>query len=62
MLVDMVENAKKEKEEFFEKGVEKGKLEAAQGLLEMGDSVEKVAKALKWSIEKVQTIKNELKI
>jgi len=56
MLVDMMENAKKEKEEL----IENAKIEAAQNLLEMGDSVEKVAKALKWSIAKVQKLKDAI--
>ena len=58
MLVDIIENAKKEREEL----IEKGKLEAVKNLLEFGDSVEKIAKALKFPIEKVQKIKDELKI
>ena len=57
MLVDIIENAKKELEEL----IEKGKLEAIKNFLEFGDSVEKIAKALKLPIEKVQKIKNELK-
>jgi len=58
MLVDIIENAKKEREEIWEKAM----IEAIKNLLEFGDSVEKIAKALKFPIEKVQKIKDELKI
>ena len=61
MLVDIIENAKKEREELIKKGIEKGKLEVARNFLEFGDSVEKIAKALKLPNEKVQKIKDELK-
>jgi len=60
MLVDMIENAKKEKEELFEKGVMKKAIEAAQNLLKMGDSVEKVSIAMELPIEKVQKIKDDM--
>lgn len=62
MLVDMIENAKKEKKELLEKGIEQGKYEAARSFLEFGDPVEKVAKVLKLSIERVQEIKDSLQI
>jgi predicted transposase/invertase (TIGR01784 family) len=74
MLVDIVENAKRERIELFEKGREKGveegiekgieksKFDVAQNLLKMGDSVEKVAKATKLPIEEIQKLKNDLKI
>jgi len=56
MLVDIIETAKKEKKEL----IEKGKLEAAKDFLEIGESVEKVAKTLKLPIEKVQKIKDDM--
>ena len=43
-----------------EKGIEKGKLEAARDFLEFGDSVEKVAKVLKLPLEKIKEIKDSL--
>jgi hypothetical protein len=60
MLVDIVENAKRERIELFEKGREKGKIEAAQNFLKIGESVEKVAKALELPIEKIQKLKNDM--
>jgi predicted transposase YdaD len=57
MLVDMVENAKKEREKL----VENTKIETAQNLLEMGDSVEKVSKAVDLPIEKIKELKDNLK-
>jgi len=48
-------------EEGIEKGIEKGKLEAAVGFLEMGDSVEKIAKALKVPVEQIQKLKDDMK-
>ena len=60
MLVDMIENAKKEREELIEKGVMKKAIEAAQNLLKMGDSIEKVSIAMELPIEKVQKIKDDM--
>jgi predicted transposase YdaD len=62
MLIDMIENAKKEKEELFEKGIEKGTLEAVKNLLNFGDSIEKISKVLKVPIEKVRKIKDEMAV
>ena len=56
MLVDIIENAKKEREEL----IEKGKIEAIRNFLEFGDSVEKIAKVMKLSIEKIQEIKDNM--
>ena len=64
MLVDMIENAKKEKEELIEKGIEKGKIEkaieTAVNFLRMGLSAEQVSKGTKLPIEKVQELKDGL--
>jgi predicted transposase YdaD len=57
MLVDIIENAKKEKESLLEKG----KLEIAKNLLEMGLSVEQVSKGTKLPVEKLKKIKDILK-
>ena len=68
MLVDVLANAKnyeenlrKEGEKRAEKKLEKERVETAKTLLEMGDSVEKIATVTKFSIEKVKKIKANLK-
>jgi predicted transposase/invertase (TIGR01784 family) len=62
MLTDMIENAKKEKEELIEKGKMEKALEAAINFLKMGLSVEQVAKGTGLTAERVQKAKDSIKI
>jgi predicted transposase YdaD len=61
MLTDMIENAKKEKEELIEKGKMEKALEAAINFLKMGLSVEQVAKGTGLTAERIQEIKDSIK-
>ena len=47
------------KEVWREEGIEKGKIEVIKNFLEIGESVEKIAKATQFSVKKIQEIKDE---
>ena len=59
MLVDWLTSAKNYERNLKKEGRQEEKIETAKTLLEMGDSVEKVAKATKLSIAKVEKIKED---
>ena len=59
MLVDWLTDAKNYESNLKKEGRQEEKIDTAKTLLEMGDSVEKVSKATKLSIAKVEKIKND---
>jgi predicted transposase/invertase (TIGR01784 family) len=59
MLSNLVANERKREKQLIKQGVELEKIETARALLEMGLSVEQVAKGTRLSVEDVIRIKNE---
>ena len=61
MLVDIIENAKKEKKELIKKGKMEKAIETAVNFLKMGISVEQVAQGTELTVEQVMKIKETIK-